>query len=242
MDGDINYREFAAALKRYEVDTANEEALVDYEVMRALDKCQCKKRFKCIQTGVAPNGDVKYKFGHMQKVYLVRILATAVMVRVGGGWQEISEFLGKYDPCRAPGWEPERIDPAKMMEKLGDWVISPLDFDTVKGYFNRQTAQMTALPSPLEAAPQPTAQPARRKSSASPTGRPLQVRRPSVDQSGPAGGRRVSRQNSGGPNRQRQNSGGRQSVSESPEPAPGRTRRSSSVSKPWQNNMAKTPE
>ena len=36
----------------------------------------------------------------MQKLYLVRILSTVVMVRVGGGWQPLHEFLQKYDPCR----------------------------------------------------------------------------------------------------------------------------------------------
>lgn len=34
---------------------------------------------------------------------MVRILHSTVMVRVGGGWVELSSFLLKHDPCRAKG-------------------------------------------------------------------------------------------------------------------------------------------
>jgi hypothetical protein len=34
---------------------------------------------------------------------LVRILRSTVMVRVGGGWEALDEFLVKNDPCRAKG-------------------------------------------------------------------------------------------------------------------------------------------
>lgn len=34
---------------------------------------------------------------------LVRILRSTVMVRVGGGWMALDEFLVKNDPCRARG-------------------------------------------------------------------------------------------------------------------------------------------
>merc|ERR1712072_690889 len=34
---------------------------------------------------------------------LVRILRSTVMVRVGGGWMALDEFLVKNDPCRAKG-------------------------------------------------------------------------------------------------------------------------------------------
>ena len=32
---------------------------------------------------------------------MVRILRSTVMVRVGGGWEALDEFLVKHDPCRA---------------------------------------------------------------------------------------------------------------------------------------------
>lgn len=40
------------------------------------------------------------QFGDSQKLRLVRILRSTVMVRVGGGWMALDEFLVKNDPCR----------------------------------------------------------------------------------------------------------------------------------------------
>ena len=40
------------------------------------------------------------QFGDSQKLRLVRILRSTVMVRVGGGWEPLEEFLRKHDPCR----------------------------------------------------------------------------------------------------------------------------------------------
>lgn len=45
-------------------------------------------------------GDGKYKVGD-KLIIFVRILRRHIMVRVGGGWQELSEFLRQKDPCRA---------------------------------------------------------------------------------------------------------------------------------------------
>lgn len=44
------------------------------------------------------NSDLQ--FGESQKLRLVRILRSTVMVRVGGGWVALDEFLLKNDPCR----------------------------------------------------------------------------------------------------------------------------------------------
>ena len=41
-----------------------------------------------------------FQFGDSQKLRLVRILRSTVMVRVGGGWETLDEFLQKNDPCR----------------------------------------------------------------------------------------------------------------------------------------------
>ena len=41
-----------------------------------------------------------FQFGDSQKLRLVRILRSTVMVRVGGGWCALDEFLIKNDPCR----------------------------------------------------------------------------------------------------------------------------------------------
>ena len=40
------------------------------------------------------------QFGDSQLKRMVRILRTNVMVRVGGGWEDLNQFLNKHDPCR----------------------------------------------------------------------------------------------------------------------------------------------
>ncbi|KAK2149939.1 hypothetical protein LSH36_430g03073 [Paralvinella palmiformis] len=44
-----------------------------------------------------------FQFGEKGKMYLVRFLNSTVMVRVGGGWVTLQEFLQANDPCRAKG-------------------------------------------------------------------------------------------------------------------------------------------
>jgi hypothetical protein len=61
-------------------------------------QCTCRQKFKVFQVG-----EGKYRFGDSQKLRLVRILRSTVMVRVGGGWVALDEFLVKNDPCRAKG-------------------------------------------------------------------------------------------------------------------------------------------
>jgi len=61
-------------------------------------QCTCRQKFKVFQVG-----EGKYRFGDSQKLRLVRILRSTVMVRVGGGWVALEEFLVKNDPCRAKG-------------------------------------------------------------------------------------------------------------------------------------------
>ena len=46
------------------------------------------------------NRNLSFQFGDSQKLRLVRILRSTVMVRVGGGWVALDEFLVKNDPCR----------------------------------------------------------------------------------------------------------------------------------------------
>lgn len=42
------------------------------------------------------------QFGDSQQLRMVRILRSTLMVRVGGGWTALDEFLVKNDPCRGP--------------------------------------------------------------------------------------------------------------------------------------------
>jgi len=47
---------------------------------------------------------------------LVRILRSTVMVRVGGGWMALDEFLVKNDPCR--GLSHSRVQLSSSMHQL----------------------------------------------------------------------------------------------------------------------------
>ncbi|XP_062981107.1 dystonin isoform X6 [Elgaria multicarinata webbii] len=105
-DGYIDYYEFVAALHpnkdAYKPETDADK--IEDEVTRQVAKCKCAKRFQVEQIG-----DNKYRFflgnqfGDSQQLRLVRILRSTVMVRVGGGWMALDEFLVKNDPCRAKG-------------------------------------------------------------------------------------------------------------------------------------------
>ncbi|TSK31439.1 Microtubule-actin cross-linking factor 1, isoforms 1/2/3/5 [Bagarius yarrelli] len=99
-DGYIDYYEFVAALhpnKDAYKPTTDADKIED-EVTRQVAQCKCAKRFQVEQIG-----ENKYRFGDSQQLRLVRILRSTVMVRVGGGWMALDEFLVKNDPCRARG-------------------------------------------------------------------------------------------------------------------------------------------
>lgn len=100
QDGVIDYVEFMSALKPdWEKNRPLTEAeRIDDEVKKACAACTCRSKFKVYQVG-----EGKYRFGDSQKLRLVRILRSTVMVRVGGGWEALDEFLVKNDPCRAKG-------------------------------------------------------------------------------------------------------------------------------------------
>ncbi|XP_077431947.1 microtubule-actin cross-linking factor 1, isoforms 6/7 isoform X1 [Vanacampus margaritifer] len=99
-DGFIDYYEFVSALhpsrdpyrKTLDADQINEE------VSRQVSQCNCSKRFQVEQ--ISAN---RYRFGDSQQLRMVRMLRSTLMVRVGGGWTALDEFLVKNDPCRVKG-------------------------------------------------------------------------------------------------------------------------------------------
>ncbi|PNF19350.1 hypothetical protein B7P43_G06713, partial [Cryptotermes secundus] len=99
-EGLIDWKEFIAALRpdweERKPDTEAEK--IHDEVKRLVMLCTCRQKFRVFQVG-----EGKYRFGDSQKLRLVRILRSTVMVRVGGGWVALDEFLVKNDPCRAKG-------------------------------------------------------------------------------------------------------------------------------------------
>ncbi|XP_073814040.1 dystonin-like protein short stop isoform X40 [Musca autumnalis] len=99
-EGLIDWQEFIAALRPdwQERKPQTDSDKIHDEVKRLVMLCTCRQKFRVFQVG-----EGKYRFGDSQKLRLVRILRSTVMVRVGGGWVALDEFLQKNDPCRAKG-------------------------------------------------------------------------------------------------------------------------------------------
>uniref|UniRef100_A0A1I8MXB1 Dystonin n=2 Tax=Musca domestica TaxID=7370 RepID=A0A1I8MXB1_MUSDO len=97
-EGLIDWQEFIAALRPdwQERKPQTDSDKIHDEVKRLVMLCTCRQKFRVFQVG-----EGKYRFGDSQKLRLVRILRSTVMVRVGGGWVALDEFLQKNDPCRA---------------------------------------------------------------------------------------------------------------------------------------------
>ena len=94
----VSYQDFMDALKgrKRKPDKPITESEQIHEIIGSeVDKCVCCKKFEMSKVG-----EGKYRFGEQHKLRLVRILRSVVMVRVGGGWENLLEFLGKNDPCR----------------------------------------------------------------------------------------------------------------------------------------------
>ncbi|CDW56773.1 VAB 10A protein [Trichuris trichiura] len=94
-EGYIDYMEFIDALRPVREPVTEAEKIKD-EVQRQTELCTCVQKYRIKEVG-----DGKYKFG--EQIRLVRILRSTVMVRVGGGWVSLNEYLVKYDPCRTRG-------------------------------------------------------------------------------------------------------------------------------------------
>uniref|UniRef100_A0A8C7KHR9 Dystonin n=1 Tax=Oncorhynchus kisutch TaxID=8019 RepID=A0A8C7KHR9_ONCKI len=93
-DGYIDYYEFVAALH------PNKEA---YKPLTDADKIEDEVLlYMCGFIWPPKFSEQKHSFifGDSQQLRLVRILRSTVMVRVGGGWMALDEFLVKNDPCR----------------------------------------------------------------------------------------------------------------------------------------------
>ncbi|XP_019376074.1 PREDICTED: dystonin isoform X8 [Gavialis gangeticus] len=126
-DGYIDYYEFVAALhpNKDAYKPLTDADKIEDEVTRQVAKCKCAKRFQVEQIG-----DNKYRFflgnqfGDSQQLRLVRILRSTVMVRVGGGWMALDEFLVKNDPCRAKGRTNVELREKFMMADGGSQSIS----------------------------------------------------------------------------------------------------------------------
>ncbi len=99
----ISYKDFVDALKdrvssKKEKQPKTDADRIHYEIERQVELCTCQRRYEIVKIT-----EGKYYFGESQKLRMVRIMRTSVMVRVGGGWETLQHFLLKNDPCRADG-------------------------------------------------------------------------------------------------------------------------------------------
>uniref|UniRef100_A0A3Q0SXG4 Dystonin n=1 Tax=Amphilophus citrinellus TaxID=61819 RepID=A0A3Q0SXG4_AMPCI len=95
-DGYIDYYEFVAALhpNKDAYKPLTDADKIEDEVTRQVAKCKCPKRFQVEQIGANKYRVSRFLcFGDSQQLRLVRILRSTVMVRVGGGWMALDEFL-----------------------------------------------------------------------------------------------------------------------------------------------------
>ncbi|CAG5113525.1 Oidioi.mRNA.OKI2018_I69.chr2.g7626.t2.cds [Oikopleura dioica] len=68
---------------------------LDEMVQYYLGLCTCPTMFSLTKVG-----DGKYRIGDSKALIYMRILRNHVMVRVGGGWDTLENYLNKHDPCR----------------------------------------------------------------------------------------------------------------------------------------------
>ena len=68
------------------------------KVKEVVQQCSCEDTFP-----VEKIADGKYKIGENRVLIFVRVMRNHVMVRVGGGWDTLDNYIQKHDPCRAGG-------------------------------------------------------------------------------------------------------------------------------------------
>eukprot|EP00081_Caenorhabditis_elegans_P000597 NP_001021859.1 Uncharacterized protein CELE_ZK1151.1 [Caenorhabditis elegans] len=101
-DGMINAKEFINAL-RFDASNRNAKPQTDTEKITHEIELQKKTCSCCTPYQIEKISENHYRFGDTHIKRMVRILRSTVMVRVGGGWESLDEFLHKHDPCRAKG-------------------------------------------------------------------------------------------------------------------------------------------
>ncbi|CAL1531954.1 unnamed protein product [Lymnaea stagnalis] len=79
---------------RVQIKTCDMRSL-DERVRDLISRCTCPIQFPMIKVG-----EGKYKIGDSHNLIFVRILRNHVMVRVGGGWDTLENYLNKHDPCQ----------------------------------------------------------------------------------------------------------------------------------------------
>ncbi|KAF7232963.1 hypothetical protein EG68_07677 [Paragonimus skrjabini miyazakii] len=91
--GSITYDQLADCLKPRQPQAVPVGELIASAINAEVKKCRCQSKFVPIKLD-----ENKYRFG--SSIHMVRFLNSITMVRVGGGWRNLTEFLATRDPCR----------------------------------------------------------------------------------------------------------------------------------------------
>ncbi|RDD40006.1 GAS2-like protein 1 [Trichoplax sp. H2] len=84
-------------IKKQNEDTVekSENAIdIDCKIQNLLAKCTCKRKFMLRKLS-----EGKYRVGEDGPVIFIRVLRHHIMVRVGGGWDTLRNYVDKHDPC-----------------------------------------------------------------------------------------------------------------------------------------------
>lgn len=92
----------------------NDLKSLDEMVRDLVERCRCPTQFPMIRVS-----EGKYRIGDTKVLIFVRVLRSHVMVRVGGGWDTLSHYLDKHDPCRCKTAHRAPISAKVVNMKLG---------------------------------------------------------------------------------------------------------------------------
>ncbi|CAG5094899.1 Oidioi.mRNA.OKI2018_I69.XSR.g13940.t1.cds [Oikopleura dioica] len=167
-NGQIDYYEFISALHpRDQYKPETDAAKIEDEVIREVSRCRCCERFAIHQIS-----DNKYRFGDSQQLRLVRILKSTVMVRVGGGWMALEEFLSKNDPCRVRRQARGKVAPRSdgfPTDPLADGVSQTMSAFTRKSRRDRHNSTSSQQPIRTTPTDRPNTRPGSRIPSRNPS-------------------------------------------------------------------------
>ncbi|KAF4532455.1 hypothetical protein B566_EDAN003030 [Ephemera danica] len=98
------------------------------QVRDLVERCTCPTQFPMIRVS-----EGKYRIGDTKVLIFVRILRKHVMVRVGGGWDTLSHYLDKHDPCRCRAGHRGLAGATRLITKSGNQV----DLNTAQVHYDR---------------------------------------------------------------------------------------------------------
>lgn len=105
----------------------NDLKSLDEMVRELVERCTCPVQFPMIRVS-----EGKYRIGDTKVLIFVRVLRNHVMVRVGGGWDTLSHYLDKHDPCRCKTGHRVPLSTKLILKSNG-----PLELSTAQVLYER---------------------------------------------------------------------------------------------------------